>query len=165
MKSTLHLFGNIFSLVCTEPIVSDTNLKGENLEALKERLFKEIDGSFSLEILSSGLIEVIAFPLAIPCPELVRECIASYDPIVKIIRRDNGETLHAINRKVISSIFRLLDYQFSNFSPTQYITEFNSHRARHWNNVANPNCPRIPTRTICFLTYTTSCYCCIELGA
>lgn len=65
MKSTLHIFRNIFSLACTEPIVSDKNLKGENLEVLKERVFKGIDGSFGVEILSSGLIEAAAFPPAI----------------------------------------------------------------------------------------------------
>ncbi|GLJ21621.1 hypothetical protein SUGI_0402190 [Cryptomeria japonica] len=135
MKSTLHLFGNIFSLACIEPIVSDTDLKGENLEVLKERVFKGTDGSFGVEILSSGLIEVTAFPPAIPCSELVRECIARYDPISETIRRDNGETLLAINREVISSIFKLPDYQFSNFSPTQSITEFNTDRTGHQNNV------------------------------
>lgn len=136
MKSTLHLFGNIFSLACTEPIISDTNLKGGNLEVLKERVFKGIDGSFGLEILSSGLVEATAFAPAIPCPELVRECIARYDPISETIKRDNGETLLAINREVISSIFKLPDYQFSNFSPAQSITEFNADRTGHWNNIA-----------------------------
>lgn len=62
MKSTLHLFGNVFSLSCTKPIVSDTDLKGENLEVLKERVFKGIDSSFGLKILSSGLVEAVAFP-------------------------------------------------------------------------------------------------------
>ncbi|GLJ40667.1 hypothetical protein SUGI_0839700 [Cryptomeria japonica] len=133
MKSILHLFGNIFSLACTEPIVSDTYLKGENLEVLKERVFKGIDGSFGVEILGSGLIEAVAFPPAIPCPELVLECISRYDPISETIRRDNGETLLAINHRVISSIFRLPDYQFLNFSLTQLITEFNVDRTGHRN--------------------------------
>lgn len=136
MKSTLHLFWNIFSLTCTKPIVSDTDLKGESLEVLKERVFKRIDGSFGVEILSSGLIETIAFPPTIPFPELVRECIARYDPISETIKRDNGETLLAINWEVISSIFKLLDYQFSNFSPTQSVTKFNADKTGHQNNVA-----------------------------
>lgn len=118
MKSTLHLFGNVFSLASTEPIVSDTDLKGENLEVLKERVFKGIDKSFGVEILSSSLIETTAFPPAIPCPVLIRECIDRYDPVSETIRRDNGETLLATNREVISSVFKIPDYQFSNFSPT-----------------------------------------------
>lgn len=136
MKSTLHLFGNIFSLACTEPIVSDTDLKGENLEVLKERVFKGIDSSFVVKVLSSGLIEAATFPPAIPCPKLVRECIARYDPASKTIMRDNDETLLAINHEVISFVFKLPDYQFSNFSPAQLITEFNTDRTRHRNNVA-----------------------------
>lgn len=136
MKSTLHLFGNVFSLVSTEAIVSDTDLKGENLEDLKERVFKGVDKSFCIEILSSGLLEAAAFPPAIPCPELVRECIARYDPVSETIKRDNGETLLAINREVIASVFKISDYQFSNFSPAQSISEFNADRARHRNNVA-----------------------------
>lgn len=110
MKSTLHLFRNVFSLACREPIVSDTDLKGENLEVLKERVLKGIDRSFGVEILSRGLIEAVAFPPAIPCPELVRECIARYDLVFETIGRDNGETLLAINREVISSIFKIPDY-------------------------------------------------------
>ncbi|XP_059064369.1 endonuclease 2-like [Cryptomeria japonica] len=51
-------------LACTEPIASDTDLKGENLEVLKERVFKAIDSSFGLEMLSSGLVEPAAFPPA-----------------------------------------------------------------------------------------------------
>lgn len=133
MKSTLHLFKNIFSLDCIESIVSDTDLKGENLEALKERMFKGIEGYFHLEILSSGLIEASAFPPAIPCPKLVRECIARYDPISETIKRDNGETLLAINREVISSVFKLPDYKLSNFSPAQLVTEFNADKSGHQN--------------------------------
>lgn len=136
MKFTLHLFGNIFSLACTQPIVSDTDLKGENLEALKERTFKGIDGSFGLEILSSGLIKETTFPPAIPFLELVRECIARYDPISETIKRENGESLLAINKEVISFVFKLLDYKFSNFSPAQSITEFNADKSGHRNNIA-----------------------------
>lgn len=136
MKSTLHLFGNVFSMASTEAIVSDTDLKDENLEDLKERVFRGVDKSFCIEILSSGLLEAATFPLAVPCPELVRECNARYDPVSETIKRDNGETLLAINHEVISLVFKILDYQFSNFSPAQSISEFNADRAGHRNNVA-----------------------------
>lgn len=136
MKSILHLFKNVFSLAYTEPIVSDTDLKGENLEVLKEKVFKGINKSFGMEILSSGLIEAVTFPPSIPGLELIRECIARYDPVSETIRKDNGETLLSINCEVISSVFKIPDYQFSNFSLAQSITEFNADRTRHCNNVA-----------------------------
>lgn len=117
MKFTLHLSRNIFSLACIEPIASDTDLKGEKLEVLKERVFKGIDCSFGLEILSSGLIEAATFPPAVPCPKLVRECIVRYDPIFEIIKRDNGETLLAINWKLFPLFSNYLIINSQTFFP------------------------------------------------
>ncbi|GLJ46408.1 hypothetical protein SUGI_0978030 [Cryptomeria japonica] len=73
-------------------------------------MFKGIEGSFGVGVLSSGIIEAAAFPPAIPCPELVRECIGRYDPVFKTIRRDNGETLLAINRELVLEGKQYLDW-------------------------------------------------------
>lgn len=108
-------------------------------------MIKGIEGSFGLEILNSGLIEVASFTPAILCPELVRECIACYDPISETIKRNNGETLLMINREVISFVFKFPDYKFSNFSPTQSITEFNANKSGHQNNIAK-HWLRVPQR-------------------
>ena len=72
MKSILHLFRNVSSLECKRPIVCDTNLEGVKVEKLQSNFLERADEiNVCMEVLTSGLIEAVAFPPALLSPELL----------------------------------------------------------------------------------------------
>ena len=57
MKSVMHFFGNVSSLKCRRPIITDTNLEGVKLENVQANFLEHADKSKGyLEVLTSGLI-------------------------------------------------------------------------------------------------------------
>ena len=72
MRSVLHFLGNVSSWECKKPIIYDTNLQGVKVENLQAQFLKyssETNGC--MEVLTSGLIEVAAFPPTFTSPELL----------------------------------------------------------------------------------------------
>ena len=64
----------------------NTNLEGVKVEKLQENfLGKDDEINGCLEILTSGLIEVVAFPPALLSPKLLQLYIDHYDVRTKII--------------------------------------------------------------------------------
>ena len=64
MRSVLHFLNNFSSLECKKPVICDTNLEGIKVENLLAKFLEyasETNGC--MEVLASGLIEAIAFPL------------------------------------------------------------------------------------------------------
>ena len=77
-----------------------------------------------MEVLTSGLIEAAAFPLAFVSPKLLQLCIDHYDVKSKSIVSSDGTTILSISREAISSILQLTMNTFSLFSPTQSLAEY-----------------------------------------
>ena len=57
--------------------------------------------------MNSGLLEAIAFPLAITCPKLVIERANHYEPNTRCIKKILGEVIVKINRTSVYSAFRI----------------------------------------------------------
>lgn len=107
VKSAFHLFGNAASLECVHLEFSDTALRDFDMGDLLERLKSQMSELFMTEIENSGLVEATAFPLAVACLELVRECINRFDIRHQCIRKDDGQVLLTVNRETIVSVFRI----------------------------------------------------------
>ena len=125
MRSILHFLGNVSSLECKKPIIYDTNLEGvkvENLQAKFLEYASEANGS--MEVLTSGLIEVVAFPPAFMSPELLQLCIDHYDVKSKSIVSEDGTTILSISRETMSYVLCLTTNTFVVFSPTQALAEY-----------------------------------------
>lgn len=125
MKSILHFFGNVSNLECKKPMIYDTNLEGVNVEKLQSNFLKssnEVNGC--MEVLTSGLIESVAFPPAFVNPKLLQLCIDHYDVKSKSIVSSNGNTILPISRETISSVLQLTSNTFSTFSPTHALAEY-----------------------------------------
>ena len=60
-----------------------------------------------LKLASSGLLEVVVFPSAIECLELVVECANHYDPNTKYISKNLGKVLVRIYRTSVSTALRI----------------------------------------------------------
>ena len=71
MKSTLHIFGNTYSLQCRSPIIADTNLLGVDLRGVLERLCERLAQPFPTIVLDTKFLMASTFPLAYPSPELI----------------------------------------------------------------------------------------------
>ena len=125
MRSVLHFLGNVSSLECKKPIICDTNLQGvkvENLQAQFLEYSSETNGC--MEVLTSGLIEVAAFPPALTSPKLLQLCIDHYDVKRKSIVSEDGTTILSILRETITSVLHLTTNTFVVFSPTQVVAEY-----------------------------------------
>ena len=91
-------------------------VKVENLQVKFLEYASETNGC--MEVLTSGLIEVVAFPPTFVSPELLQLCIDHYDVKSKGIVSRDGTTVLSISRETISSVLRLTKNTFSTFSPT-----------------------------------------------
>ena len=61
-----------------------------------------------MEILTRGLIEAAAFPLALLSAQLLQLCIDHYDVRSKSILNKDGEIVLSISRENIALVLRLL---------------------------------------------------------
>lgn len=77
-----------------------------------------------MEVLTSGLIEAVAFPPTIISPELLQLCIDHYDVKSKSIMSEYGTTILSISRETIASVLCLTTNTFVVFSPTQAVAEY-----------------------------------------
>ena len=75
MKFVIHFFGNVSSLECRRPVISDTNLEGVKLENVQENFLEHVDKSKGcLEVLTSGLIQAATFPPSLLSLKLLQMC-------------------------------------------------------------------------------------------
>lgn len=77
-----------------------------------------------MEVLTSGIIEAVAFPPAFVNPELLQLYIDHYDVKSKSIVSWDGNTILPISRETISSILQLTSNTFIAFSSTQALVEY-----------------------------------------
>ena len=125
MKSVMHFFGNVSSLECRRPIITDTNLEGVKLENVQENFLEHVDKSKGyLEILTSGLIQAATFPHSLISLELLQLCIEHYDVRSKGIVNRDGEVVLAISRETIASVLHFPESTFATFSHTQALAEY-----------------------------------------
>ena len=62
MRLVLHFLGNVSSLECKKLVICDTNLEGVKVENLQAKFLEyAFETNGCMEVLTSGLIEVIAF--------------------------------------------------------------------------------------------------------
>lgn len=122
MKSILHFFRNVSSLECKKPVICDTNLEGVKVEKLQANFLEQANGvNGCLEILTSGLIEVVYFPSTLLSPKLIQFYIYHYDVRSKSILNKDGEPVLPISRETISSV---LHFAFVAFTPTQSLVKY-----------------------------------------
>ena len=117
MRSVLHFFGNFSSLECKKSVICDTNLEGVKVEDLQAKFLEyanKVNGC--MEVLTSGLIEAVAFPPAFISLKLLQLCIDHYDVRSKSIVNKDGNTILSITRETIASIFQLTTNTFTHTS-------------------------------------------------
>ena len=137
MKSVLHFFGNVSSLECRRPVICDTNLEGVKLENLQEIFIEyanETNGC--MEVLTSGLIEAITFPLALVSLEVLQVCIDHYNVRSKSIVSKDGNTILSFSRETIAFVLCLLESTFIAFSPIQSLAEYQETPSKFCNTLA-----------------------------
>ena len=121
----LHFFGNISSFKCKRPVICDTNLEGVRLEKFQKNFLEHVDElNGCMEILTSDLLEAVAFPFALLSHELLQFCIDHYDVRSKSIINKDGEPMLSISRETIASILFLVESKFATFSPIQSLVEY-----------------------------------------
>ena len=133
----MHFFGNVSSLECRKPVISDTNLEGVKLENLQANFLEyanETNGC--MEVLTSGLIEAVAFPLALVSLELLQVCIDHYDVRSKSIVSKDGNTVLSISRDTIAFVLHFPESAFAAFSPTQSLAEYQETPSKFYNTLA-----------------------------
>lgn len=101
MRPVLLKLGRTSCLVSILPELDDTSLAHANLGDFLERTKNPQAGSIMEKIVRSGLVEAVAFPLIVPCPDLVVACMNRYDAENRCIRTNNGELLVGINRETV----------------------------------------------------------------
>ena len=70
-----------------------------------------------MEILTSGLVEAVAFSPTLLCLELLQLYIDYNDVRSKSIINKDGEPMLSISRETIASVLCLLESTFAKFSP------------------------------------------------
>ena len=121
----MHFFGNVSSLKCRRPIITDTNLEGVKLENVQANFLEHADKSKGyLEVLTNGLIQAATFPPSLISPELLQLCIEHYDVRSKGIVNRDGNIVLAISRETVASVLHLQESTFATFSPTQSLAEY-----------------------------------------
>ena len=124
----MHFFGNVSSLECRRPVISDTNLEGVKLENVQENFLEHADKSKGcLEVLTNGLIQAATFPPSLLSPELLQMCVEHYDVRSKSILNQDGETMLSISRETVASVLRLPESTFVALPPLN-----------PWLNIENP---------------------------
>lgn len=101
MKHTLPKIGHTSCLVSSLPNMGDTSLALEDLSYFLERAKNPVQNLMMERIVKSGSIDATTFPITVPCPELVLECMNRYDEEHKCIRNVNGEVLLKINKETM----------------------------------------------------------------
>ena len=72
MRLVLHFLGNISSLECKKLVICDTKLEGVKVENLQAKFLKYAsEANGCMEVLTSELVEVVAFLPAFVSPELL----------------------------------------------------------------------------------------------
>ena len=119
MKYVLNFFGNISILECRRHVIANMNIEGVKLKELQGNIIELADKvSGYLEILTSGLMEAVTFPLSFSSPELLQSCIDHYDVRTKTILNKDGELVLSISRETMSLVLQLPESTFAVFSPT-----------------------------------------------
>ena len=121
----LHFLGDTFGLECKKPVICDTNLQGVKEESLQAKFLEyssETNGC--MEVLTSGLIEVAAFPPSFVSPKILQLCIDHYDVKSKSILSKDGTIVLSILRETVASVLHLTTNTFVVFSPTQVVAEY-----------------------------------------
>lgn len=87
--------------------VCDTNIGTVSMVQLRDR-FKEGHSLMTKKIYKSGIVQTVAFPPTLPCPELVMECASQFDIVTKTIIFGEGQRVLAnINRQVVEKVFNI----------------------------------------------------------
>ena len=94
-------------LLSSLPKTQDIFLVNKNLGELIEQAKNVQSSPIYQKLASSGFLEVVVFPLAIECPELVVECANHYDPNTRCIKEFSGEVLVRISETSVSSALRI----------------------------------------------------------
>lgn len=89
---------------------------GVEVEKLQEKFLEKDEVKWCLEVLTSGLLEAVAFPPAFLSPKLLQFYIDHYDVKTKRIINKNGELMLFISKETISFISKFLECAFSGFS-------------------------------------------------
>jgi hypothetical protein len=127
-------------------------LEGVRVEELQSHFLERADETnVCMEILTSGLIEVVAFAPALLSLELLQICIDHYDIRSKSILNKGGEPVVSISRETIYSVLCLPESTFATFSPIQSLAEYrespnNYHNilARKWTETNYGGGSRLP---------------------
>lgn len=69
----------ILELTCDIPKIGETKLRQVNMNEFREKFNVPNPPPITQKVVHSGLVEVVAFPIAVQCPKLVLECIKHYD--------------------------------------------------------------------------------------
>ena len=86
--------------------ISDTNINIVNMIQLKDRLKGQ--SPMVKKIYKSGIVHAAAFPLTLPCSELVMECASRFDIVSKRIIFDEGKRVLAnISGQVVEEVFNI----------------------------------------------------------
>lgn len=96
-------------LLSSLPEIRDTFLVNKSLPDIIEWAKNVQSGPIYQKLVSSGLLEAVAFPPAIECPELVVEYANRYDPNTRCIKKVSGEVLVRISRTSVSAALRVPD--------------------------------------------------------
>ena len=114
----MHFLSNVSSLECKKLVICDTNLDGVKVENLQAKLLEYASKTNGcMEVLTSGLIEAAAFPLAFVSLELLHLYIDHYDVKSKSIVSSDGTTILSISRETISSMLQLTTNTFPHSHP------------------------------------------------
>ena len=125
MRTVFHFLGDTSRLECKKLVICDTNLQGVKIENLQAKFLEyssETNGC--MEVLSSGLIEAVAFPPSFVSPELLQLSIDHYDVRSKSILSEDGTTVLSILRETVASVLHLTTNTFAVILPTQAIAEY-----------------------------------------
>jgi len=87
--------------------VGDTNMGNSSLEDIKSVLEEPNEGSLARAIMRSGTIEAACFPPALPCPEMIIECVKKYEVDTRQIIAKDGTILAYLQTEAVEETFNI----------------------------------------------------------